>query len=376
MIRSKLKDFLFAKCFIINEMDDATALEKEVVIVPAGEPDQVTNSNIRLEIHNPTSITKCIFSVLNSLIHSDAQTQIDHAILSIMFMCKEYVYADFTHEKRKGPPVLISPYKLPIVKFIVKDVLEPIVKKVELRPILFMPCRFTDTCRWIESEEQLTKQYQFPKYSFGNYDFPILLSNSAIHNQAAVMSDLIVKTLEHSFGHEKAHGVIKEIMLDQNGELLDDIILILKTINGEPEFVLDFIDYLSCHVQTDFNETAIWNDIHERRVGQANLFMHKTSTDNYTQAVQKQWSQWSMLMGLTEKQLTPARGSMWPTTENLKPHDQRLRRLFLETAKRKNKRQLNFADMLESARKMYNHTATEPGVLIEELLKENRAWKV
>jgi len=94
-----------------------------------------------------------------------------------------------------------------------------------------------------------------------------------------------------------------------------------------------------------------------------------------TSQINKQWSQWSMLMGLIEKQLEPMRGSMWPTTEMMKPHEDRFRLQIREKAKKKKKDHANYEDMLEVARDLYDHNAVEPGHLIEEMLKENRVWQ-
>ncbi len=82
-----------------------------------------------------------------------------------------------------------------------------------------------------------------------------------------------------------------------------------------------------------------------------------------------------MLMGLIEKQLEPMRGSMWPTSESVKPHEDKLRLIIKERTEELGKPQANFEEMLEAARDLYNHNAIEPGQLIETMLKENRVWK-
>jgi hypothetical protein len=102
----------------------------------------------------------------------------------------------------------------------------------------------------------------------------------------------------------------------------------------------------------------------------------KIAAEKHTPTVFKQWSQWSMLMGLIEKQLGPMRGSMWPATENLGPHENNFRALVQLKAKEKNKNQLNYEELLETARDLYDHNAVEPGKLIEIMLKDNRVWKI
>ena len=44
--------------------------------------------------------------------------------------------------------------------------------------------------------------------------------------------------------------------------------------------------------------------------------------------------------------------------------------------KNRNKTHLNFEELLETYRDMYNKKATEPGVVLEQVLKDkgNRAW--
>jgi len=70
------------------------------------------------------------------------------------------------------------------------------------------------------------------------------------------------------------------------------------------------------------------------------------------------------------------RGSMWPASENIKPHEDKHRRMIALKAKERNKNQLNFEELLETARDLYNHNATTPGKLIEVVLKDNRVWKM
>ena len=79
-------------------------------------------------------------------------------------------------------------------------------------------------------------------------------------------------------------------------------------------------------------------------------------------------------MGLIEKQLGHMRGSFWPASELVKPHEDKKRKMILKVTKDKGKNQLNIEEMLEVARDWYNHNAIEPGKLAEEVLKEERIW--
>lgn len=83
-------------------------------------------------------------------------------------------------------------------------------------------------------------------------------------------------------------------------------------------------------------------------------------------------------MGSIEKQLAPMRGSMWPTSESVKPFEDKLRKMQAEEALAKGKKHLNFEEMLETWRKRYNHKSEIPAKkLIEEMLDSERTdtWK-
>lgn len=383
IVKTKIKDFLFVRHFIVNNIADrsndlaAKLLDTDVLIATDGEPDQVINRGTEIEIINPSSITRCLFSILDAVVKSlETDINADYGSLALLFMCKNYVYADFQHKNNPRPPVIIKTNKLPVVNFLVRDIVEPLTQKIEMGQTLFMPCRFTDACRWMESDDQLFRQYSFPKYSFDNYEFPLLLSNFSIYNKAAVTVDIFIKTIERSLGETSAQKVIKHIILDPS--VLDMVLLVLKTLNTEPEFTLDFLQYLSSYCAMNSSENEQWADNQQKHIAQdayLKSFIKEASDGYHTPDVFKQWSQWSMLSGLIEKQLSPARGSAWPTSEKMKPHENKLKLIFMETQKRKKKNTLNMEEMLEACREMYNKKATEPGSLIETVLKDNRIWK-
>ena len=235
-----------------------------------------------------------------------------------------------------------------------------------------MHCNFTDTCRIISSADELSKQYQGDGLVGNASKFPMILCNCNIHNSAAQLAHMTVKLLEINLGTDKTNRILRHILLDDSFSALGNLVLILKALRGEVDFVVEFLDL--------FQTNAMLSD--EERATSQNLQMQSMAADQYlgkmlksaTPQVNKQWSQWSMLMGLIEKQLAPMRGSMWPATELVKPHEDKLRKMIREDAAKKGKNQSNFEEMLEVARDMYNHNAVEPGKLIEQMLKDVRVW--
>jgi hypothetical protein len=293
--------------------------------------------------------------------------------LGLLQMCKEYVYADFTLQQFGGPPVAIDFDKLPVPSFILRELVEPIVGKLEYYPVFFIPCSFTDVCRTIDSLDSLTSQYDLPRASVGYNDFPLILCNSKVHNSAAELAHLTSLSLEMSVGAKKCQSIIRDILL--SNELVEHVIQILKTLRGEVDFVVKFMEYLGSNALLSDKEHK---ESTERQIAAMTSDSYlsgriKTATPN--PQVWKQWSQWSMLMGLIEKQLTPMRGSMWPASEKVKPHEDRFRIMQQEVAKEKGKSQLNFEELLETYRDLWGHKHHQPGKIIEYMLKDERVWK-
>jgi len=101
----------------------------------------------------------------------------------------------------------------------------------------------------------------------------------------------------------------------------------------------------------------------------------KLATDGkHTTEVYRQWSQWSLLMGLTEKQLESARTTDRPATRNLGPIEEDRKKLIADRTRKEGKTQLNYEELLEMARDYYDHNAKR-GHIYEFLLGENRVWK-
>ncbi len=374
----KIRDLQFAKYLLTHEidLDDAATnqvLEHDIEISNNGEPDSLVDRGNSILVHNPTSVTRFLFNVLYMALSKFIREDIyrDKLGLGLLFMCKEYVYSDFEPEETRGPPVLIDFNKLPVPAFIIKKIIEPIVGTINTCPLFFAPCKFTDACREINSADQLTKQYNLPRTAVGYGDFPLVLCNTNIHNDAALLAHITFKEMELCLGGEKAGKVLRGILLDKSSSLLHNLVLVLKMLRGEPDFVLDFLKYFGSHVSLSQSEMVMSSE-KQHRVIAADAYL-RVKIARETQ-ITKQWSQWSMLMGLIEKQLTPMRGSMWPSSETIKPFEDKFRDLQNEKAHSKGS-QLNFEELLESYRDLYNHKSIEPGKIVEFMLKDNRVWK-
>lgn len=375
----KVRDLQFPRYFLTNEIDLHPSkireiLDRDIEVRLDGEPDTVTDRENVLIIHNPSSLTRFIFNVLYTTLSKYIVKDIyrDKLGLGLLYMCKNYVYADFDPKDAEGPPVLVDFNKVPVPAFVIHELIEPIIGTIETRPIFFIPCKFTDTCREIKSADHLAKQYNLPRTAVNYSDFPVLLCNCNVYNSPAVNSHLIVKTISLALGEEKASKVIRSIFLDESGHSMSHLILILKTLRGEPDFVLEFLRYFGSNITLTDDEKHTADEIQTRSIAADSFMGVKTARDTQ---ITKQWSQWSMLMGLIEKQLTPMRGSMWPVSTTVKPHEDELRARQKEMAEKKGKNQLNFEELLDSYRSVFDHKAVEPGKVMEHMLKDNRVWK-
>jgi hypothetical protein len=381
----KVKDLQFPRHFLLNEIDldaDQTSslLDYDIEVHSEGEADTVVLRHNTLVYYNPSSVTKFIYNVLYRLLAQFASGfGQDKLALGLFYAVKDYTYADFEPKELSGPPVYVTFGKVPVPAFIVHELIEPLVGQIQERGVLYMPCRFTDACRIIESPSKLQKIYNLPNVELSSNDFPLLMVNCNIHNSAAQNAALLMKYLEMNIGKPKADKVINNILLNGDGSdnILPNLILILRMLKGDPSFVADFIMFLSSATSLSPNEKEL-SQQRQREAIQADNYLWqniKTAAELQTPQVFRQWSQWSLLMGLIEKQLAPMRGSMWPASELVKPHEEKLQALMKEKAKTKKKSQLNFEEMLETARELYDHNAIEPGKLIEVIMKDERAWK-
>lgn len=380
--RLKIKDLQFARYFLLHEIDlplnlAKEILESEVEVRHDGEADSIVTRNELTIVSNPSSVTRFLFTVLYAVLSKHVTTDLyrDKLGLGLLHMCKEYVYADFTLQKFNAVPVLVNPNKLPVLSFILHELVEPVVGEIESHPVFFIPCKFTDVCRSIDSLDSLTEQYNLPRASVGYNDFPLILCNTKVHNSAAELSHLTAIALEMSVGTNPGQKIIRDILL--RGEFVDHLVQILKTLRGEIDFVTSFLGYFGAFSSLNEEEHDMYKE-HQLSAIAKDIFLSKsikTAAPLSTPQVWKQWTQWSMLMGLIEKQLSPMRGSMWPVQETLKPHEDQLRLIQKQMAEEKGKSQLNFEELLETYRELYKHKHHEPGKIVEYMLKDERVWK-
>jgi len=382
--RLKIKDLQFARHFLLHEVDLSRDIVKQILELDVevrldGEADSVVVRNKQIIVSNPSSVTRFLFAVLYSALSDHV---VDDAIykdklgLCLLHMCKEYVYSDFDLQPSNSIPVLVDFHKLTVPSFILTELVEPIVGKLEYHPVFFMPCRFTDVCRPIDSLNSLTSQYDLPNNAIGYGSFPVVVCNTQIHNSAAQLAHLTAVMLEMSVGSsDKCRSIIRNILLQK--DFMDHVVQILKTLRGEMDFVVNFLDYLGSNaLMSDLEHSQYRNQQAEAITADSFLSKNiKTASPSNNPQVWKQWSQWSMMMGLIEKQLSPMRGSMWPASEKIKPHEDQLRLIQRELAEKKGKPQLNFEELLETYRGLWGHKHHEPGKIIEHMLKDDRVWK-
>jgi len=376
----KIRDIQFARHFLTKEVEaDPAMLDIPIKIKLDGDPDIVSLEENQLVYQNPSSVTMFIFHILYKLLDkgsSDPYNR-DKLGLGLLHWCRNYTYADYDTSEFPGPPVIVDFDKLPIPSMIIREIVEPIVGNIKVSKVLFMPCKFTDSCRIVESVDQLESEYNLSKMGGGYHDFPLVLCNCDIHNSAAQLSHLTVKMLENSVGWDRTEKIIRNLLLGNKGGLTANLVLILKTLRGDPEFVINFLEFLESSVDWTYDEIGELSQYQENAI-RADSYLKdhiKVASPPSSTQIFKQWAQWSMLMGLIEKQLEPMRGSMWPATENVKPHEDKFRLLLKTRTDKKDIKQLNFEEMLETARDLYDHNAVEPGKLIEVMLKRNRVWK-
>lgn len=383
MTSLKLKDFIFPKYLLLNEIDlDEQAaldlLEWDIEISQIGEPDNVTVRTNRVIYSNPTSPMKFLFNTLYQILSNKLVDEIhkDKLGLALIGMCRDHVYSDFSHGVINAPPVLISFEKLEVAQFVLTDIIEPLLGRVERHPVFFFPCQFTDVCRMISSRDQLSREYNLRYTTLPATSYPVVLTNFNVYNYAARMSHLLCLTLKCQY-EDRYRSLLRDIFT--NSDLMKNLITLLKTLPPDPIFIIDFLKYMGAELESEEEKVSAC-EVQAELIAKDNfLNKHLKQADfgnpigNQQSQVFRQWSQWSMMLGLIEKQLAPTRGSMWPATKNLKPFDDKRKAMIAEKEKKKGS-SLNFEELLEVSREMYNHKA-KPGTLIEDLLKNNRIWK-
>jgi hypothetical protein len=386
MINLKLRELIFPKYFLLNEIDlppsaVSSLLDYDIEIQQMGEPDQVIVRGNRIIYHNPSSPMKFLFQLLYSILSpklADERFK-DKLGLALIGMCRDHVYSDWDRAHINGPPVLISFEKMDVPQFLLAEIMEPLIGRVKRMPIFFFPCKFTDVCRIVEDREQLSDEYNLSYHVVPVTEFPIILSNFNIHNNAARTCHLITTVLKSQYPKSQYRAIIRSLLTDPSSRLLPDVITVLKTLRSDPLFTLNFLKYLNSEIDDPHDRLKSEELQCDIVTSDSFLSRHVKIADfgnpvgNQGGQVFRQWTQWSMMLGLTEKQLTPMRGSMWPASENLKPFEEQKKQMVAEREKAKGG-PLNFEELLEVARDVYNHKA-KPGSLIETLLADNRVWK-
>lgn len=378
----QVKDLQFPRYFLLHEIDLDPRIALQIlqteVEIKSGEPDKAVLKSNKLVVTDPSSITRFLFLVLYRLIshHTQQGLQQDKLGLGLLFACKEYTYVDYV-ESHKKPSVLISEEKLPVCDMVLTEIIEPFVGKIPSMKILYTANNFVDACEVSESAEKFSKRFKMPFRSVSFHDYPILVANSSIYNEAATMAHICIKTLEHSLGPEKTSNIVKKLILSESGNIGANLLSVLKILKGDPIFVMDFLKYFKSNVTLTPEEEKRANKV-RNHIFTTDTYLSrytKTADGKHTPEVFKQWHEWAAIVGLIEKQLGPMRGSMWPTTDNVKPHEDAHRQMEVERTKEKGKTQLNFEELLELSREWYGHKTVQPGELVEKLLSENRVWK-
>ena len=380
--RLLVEDIQFVKFFIINEtdLDDHVIMDMlatNVEVLDFGEPDSVVDRGNIILVSRPSSVVKFIFNVLYTLLarHISDNLQKDKLALGLSIICYEYCHFDHTMSGGgRVIPVIVDSEKISLPTSIIREIIEPIIGKIEMYPVLFASCNFTNTCRSVKSAEHLVSAYQMKKECLPHSKFPLVLCNTSIENQAAENSHLLTSILDVYLGKEKTVKIVKNLLLD--ADMAAYLILTLKLLSGIPDFVINFLRFLESYVYLTDDEIMEASNIQEKVIA-ADKFLSqhiKVAAEGNQQAA-KQWTQWASILGLIEKQLTPMRGSMWPTSTKIKPFEDKLRRLSVEKARKSNKKELNFEELLESYRDLYDHKAIEPGKIVEHVLKDNRVWQ-
>ena len=380
----KVKELQFARNFLLHEskLDLSKALSLlniEVEVRDDGEPDTAVSRGNTIIMNQPSSVTRFLFNVLYHLMRDYVNEGIyrDKLSLILLYACKDYVYSDYDPAKAESVPVLVSFKKLALPLMILEDLVEPLAGKSKTMPLMFIGSNALDVCEVITDSYKFSKKYKLPLQAVSTHDYPFLVVNTNIHNDAAKNSDILTRILNYSYGEAKTDKIIRKILLSES-DMGRNLMAIVKVLKGDPFFLLDFLKYFECNVTLSREEEVLVAEARDRIIGN-DTYLKKhirlAQQGRYTPEIYKQWHQWSMVQGLIEKELGPMRGSIWPTTESVKPFEDLHREMEVKRAKEKGKTQLNFEELLELAREWYDHKAVQPGQLYEKLLMENRVWK-
>ena len=370
----KSSDIQFLKkmiyfCPDFSEQNINDLLNIEIFIDKNGEPDSCVDREESIIYHKPTSILKFLFNISYALLSKiTPQEYIDILAVFLMQQCKDYVYHNYENKKILNP-VILDIEKVHPVNIIIEDILKPLTGKITKYDVLFTKCNFTDAVLPCSAIGEFQNRYNMSGKSLSRHDFPILVANASIYNKPAIYADLLFNCLLLNFENTKTTNILSNLLLDK--DLNNYMNLILKNFESDPVFILSFNSFLHCHANLKPEESQ--ENI--QKLSNSESILKISSDGKYTPQVWNQWDQFSMNMGLIEKQLSPMRGSMWPTSTTLKPYENHIKQKIEEKSKKVGKNQLNFEELLEVIRDIYKHNAVEPGKLVEHMLKDNRVWK-
>ena len=371
----KIRDLQFAKLFIgkgewLPAEAIAAIMGKNLEMVNEGEPNTISDRGSTVSVSPQDSVVmflhnliyQCASPLMGEGVKKDAMS------LTLLQQVYEYVYRNYDQEKQPHP-VVLSFNKLSLPSFLIHDLIEPITGTLTVPRIVYADCPVTDAARWIESEKDLKTVRNVPESVFSGE--PMLLVNSGVYNHAATMSHVLTLVLSANLGNDKAESFIAELLA--NDSCVEQITTVVKLLYGDVEVLFNFLTYLSADKQ--LAEIGKLRQTVEKDAFFKEQLMKIGGPAPFDAGTNKQWEQFSILMGLIEKQLDRARGSRFPATEHMRSHEDAKRKEQNEVAKSKGKKQLNMEELLELARSWYKHKAVIPGELHEKLLTQLRVWK-
>ena len=362
----KIRDFQFIRSFAASNGTNID-LDIDVNVIDDGKTDFISTRGKSIEIHSPSSISRTLFNLTYRLVEKEIESphKKDLFALALSENIHDYIYRDEEDCFENTPPIVMSGKKSQIVNIIIKEIIEPVIdEKIELAPIFVSKCTFSDPCRIILSRKDLPERYG-EHISFSRY--PLILCNSNIKNRPSLTAALLIKQLELAT-EKKSEKIIKNLLLNEQEDLLRKVVKVLSTFEQDAEFVEEFLSFLKTYCTMSVAEEVVVIEI----IASATRRMSKYS-QKYNSDVQIQWTNFPMMMGIIEKQLGGSRGSKRELSELMKEIDQEKLKLKNRAMKKK-KRTLNMEDLLKLYREFYQTKIHEPGKLCETLLQDVRNW--
>lgn len=347
----KVKESQFCR-FFINEYFNYLSNE---------DISSILNYELKQESY---SLSHCLFSsIFNAVQQYIPQEKKDLFAIELLNKCNDYTNLDID-DKIIGPPVIVSFDKLSLCSFFDSMFVKPMYHRTQKIDILFLSSNCLDACEVVNNKHELNKHIKNSR----DIEFPVIVANNNLKNEASLVSDIVIKHLELSFGKEKACDIIRGILTSTS---IEGLISSYKILSNNPLFTPWFIDYLMNYVS--FQETQKENIKEKLRKEFSNNAFLKVAWDGYNPSAPRQWTEWAALVGLTEKQLQPLRGPIYPGIQLRKIEEELAKKIIEE--KKKDKNTVSLERLLEIMREHNDFSNIEPGILPEILLKDNRVWK-